>query len=272
MSAFSFNATNVKPDEGRAGAIPAGWYPVSMDKAEQKATQDGTGAYLNASFEVLDGPYKGARIYHMFNTQNANEKTVQIGEAQLSAFLHAINTLVVTDTAQMCKKPFFVKVGVDAAELAPDGTEKYAAKNKINAFRAASDAAAQNAYKVQLAAPASAAGGVKAPPPVVPQQAAPGNVTNWNQVQAAQAAPVQQAPVQQPAQTPVPAQQPWGNAAPAQAAPVQQAPAQEAPPAWNQAPAAQAPAQAPAEQPAAAAAPVAAPADDMPAWMKAAQA
>lgn len=237
MTAFTFDARTVAPDEGRVGAIPAGWYPVMGDQAELKPTSNGDGAYINFRCAVQDGPYKGTFVYHRFNTKNASDKAVEIGYKQLSALCHAIGVLTIENLAQLLNRPFFVKL----KHVAADG--QYDAKNEITAFRPVSDAAAQAGFKESLKGGGAVGGGAVSAPkasPVAPPPVAPASA-GWGNAPAAQPAATAMAPA---TSTAIP------NSAPA-AAPAQAAPAQP----WAQ-PAAQAPAQAPAaEQPQWAAAP-----------------
>lgn len=275
MANFSFDARSVAPDEGRVGAVPAGWYPVSVDQTEMKPTADTLGTYLNARFKVLDGPHKGVSVYHRFNTKNNSEKAVEIGYKQLSALMHAIKVLTIDTTERLHNIPLFVKLKLVPAE------GQYEAKNEITAFREITDAAARAGFAAQTGAPGAAAPAKITPPPVAGQAAPaaapaaqaggwqpPANQQPWGGTQApagaastgngqfVQPAPTATAPATStanptsapaaaPAATPAPAwQQPAQNTTPVQQAPVQQAPVQE------QAPVQQAPAQqAPAAQP-----------------------
>lgn len=288
MANLSFDARSVEPDQGRIGAIPAGWYPVLIDETEVKPTSQGDGAYLNVRFSVLDGAYKNSKLWHRFNTKNQSEKAVEIAYKQLSALMHAVKVLAMQQTEQLHNIPLFVKIKVEPAVLEADGvTVKYEAKNEIQAFREVTDPAARAAFALQSGAPAAAP---KAPPP--PAQAtpaapagggwtAPAAAQPWGNAQAAapapnavqavatQAAPVAQvqaAPVQQTAVTatdPVTSTQSQ-TSAPASAV------AQQAAPSWANAPAAQtaAPAQTTTAAPAQAST-VAQPSGEvLPPWMQ----
>ena len=216
MANFSFDANQVAPDEGRVGAIPAGWYPVSVDETEMKPTSSGGGSYLQVRFTILDGAYKNMKFWHRFNVQNASEKAVEIAFKQLSALLHAVKVLKMDRTEQIHNIPLFVKVKVTTEQ-------GYEPRNDITAFREINDQAAKSGYQAQ-----QAGGAVAAPKPAIPPAAVP---------------PAAAAPGAAPAGWQAPATaQPWGNA-PAQAAPAQQAPAaapapetapqaQEASPSW----------------------------------------
>jgi hypothetical protein len=234
MTAFVFDATQVEPDNGRVGAIPKGWYPAMVEKTEIKPTTGGTGAYIAVQFGVVDGAYKGSKIFTNFNIQNDNEKAVEIGRKQLSSLCHAVNVLQMTDTDQLKNKPFFIRVKHVPAEMDPqDPTKvKYEEKNEPTAYRSANDQAALAEYQKQGVAPAPAARPPVAAPVTPPAAAAwappaqPGPTTSpataWQPPATPAAAPV--APVQQPWGQP-PAQTPAAPVAAPAAAPVAGAPA-----------------------------------------------
>lgn len=261
MANFSFDASQVAPDEGRLGAIPAGWYPVAVDETEMKPTSSGDGAYLNVRFNVLDGPYKNSKVWHRFNTKNASEKAVEIGYKQLSALMHAVKVMKMDRTEQLHNVPLFVKLKF----VPPEG--QYDSKNEISAFREINDAAAKAGFQGTIGAGAPAAAKTVVPPAAKPA-AAPA------QAQAAWTPPAAQQPWQAPAAA-APAAAP--AEAPAQAAPAVDPNAgqavQQAQPSWAAAPATVAPAQTTATaaaSPAAQAAPSegAPNADNVPPWMR----
>ena len=290
MAQFGFNATTVTPDSGRPDPVPAGWYKVSAEESEIKPTKDGTGAYLQVRFSILEGDFTGQKLFTRFNIQNANPVTVEISYSQLSAFMHGAGLLDMQDTSQLHGLPLKVKVKLKPAE------GEYDAQNEITTYKGPNEVTDPSPTKAGYAA--AAPGAPMAPPqappgaPMAPQapgmapqapgmapqapgmapqapapQAAPPQP--WQQPAPAQAAP--QAAPQQPAPQAAPqqpAQQPWQQPAP------QQAPAQAAPqqPVPNQAPVAPVNA-VPAQEPAPAAppqqvAPAAAGQAEVPPWMQ----
>jgi hypothetical protein len=106
---INFDASKVDPDAGFE-AIPTGWYNVAMDESSMVPTKDGAGTYLKCRFDVLDGQFKGRKVYHNLNLKNANPQTVEIAYKQLSAIAHAVGILQVTDTAHLHGRPLKIKV------------------------------------------------------------------------------------------------------------------------------------------------------------------
>jgi len=143
MAVINFDATKVAPDEGRGDPIPAAWYNLAPTELNLQPTKDGQGTKISAVFQVLDGIYKGRKVYHNFNMKNQSEKAQDIGNKQFSALCHACRTLQVERTEQLLNIPFKGRVKVEAATMGPDGiTVQYEAKNVITAFKDVNDAAA----------------------------------------------------------------------------------------------------------------------------------
>lgn len=203
MAELTFNAAAVEPDAGAPEAVPAGWYIVAADQSENKPTKDGINTYTKFRFSILDGVYKGRKVFHNFNLVHTNPQTSEIAQRQLSALCHATGVLQLVNTEQLHGIPIKIKVGVRE----DPGYDK---QNDIRSFK--------NVNEVTDASPAGTGTTVvTGAPPANPAFTPP---------------PVGAAP---PA-----AAQPWGQppagVAPAPAAPP--APAPAAPPAPPAAPAA----------------------------------
>lgn len=251
MAQLNFDATQVAPDLGFE-TVPAGWYNAMIDESEMKPTKDGSGAYLQTRFNIIDGQYANRKIYMRLNLRNTNPVAQEIAYKQLSAIAHAVGVLHVQDSSQLHGLPMKIKV-----KLRKDTSGQYEDSNEISSIKNINE---QVDMGSQAAAPAGGFGGAPAggmppgfgapqggfAPQAAPQQAPaqqPWQQPAQQQAPAPQAAPQQQ--WQQPAQQPAPQPQ----QAPAQAAPAQQPwqqPAAAQP--WQQAPQQQAPVQQPAPQ------------------------
>ena len=76
--------TNVK--EKTFELLPKGKYQAMITDAKVVDTKAG-GKRLNVEFSVMDDAYKGRKIYHNFNIENANAKAVEIGMQELKTLL-----------------------------------------------------------------------------------------------------------------------------------------------------------------------------------------
>lgn len=135
---LNFDASGHQPQSFEP--IPAGWYNVMMVEGKETPTKNNaqTGnTYYAAQFEIIDGQFKGRKLFHNFNFVNTNEDAVRIAFDQLAAICHAVGVLKVQSVEQLFQKPLQAKVKLKAAVMEEDGvTEKYEAGNEIKGFKA----------------------------------------------------------------------------------------------------------------------------------------
>lgn len=123
-----FNAHTVEPNES-FDPIPSGEYLCVITNSEDKPTKAGTGSYLELEFEVLDGPYKGRKLWDRLNLANPNELAVKIARATLSAICRAVGVMEPKDSCELHDLPLLVKVRI---EKRPDTDEP---ANVIKGYR-----------------------------------------------------------------------------------------------------------------------------------------
>ena len=156
--------------------VPANNYNVAITEAELKPTSDGTGQRIALTFTVVDGDFKGRKIFDGLNVKNKNAQAQEIAHQQLSAICHAVGVIHVKDVQELMNKPFTAKIGLKEAE------GEYAAKNTFKGAKPLSGAAPASgapaaatgappwAPKPGAAAPAAAPAAPKAPkPPAAPK-------------------------------------------------------------------------------------------------------
>jgi hypothetical protein len=108
MAQFSFNATEVEPSTGYT-PIPAGKYLAVITEDEMKDSKSG-GQYLKLTFELIEGEYKGRKLWVNLNLVNSNPKAVEIARADLSAICRAVNVMQLQDTVQLYNLPLVINV------------------------------------------------------------------------------------------------------------------------------------------------------------------
>lgn len=239
MTQLNFDASTVSPDMG-LDAFPAGWYNAAMDSSEMKPTKDGSGAYLECGFKILDGQYANRKVFARLNLRNANQVAVEIAYKELSAICHATGRLKVTDSTELHGIPMKIKV-----KVRKDPTGEYEDSNEITNYKNINDptagaTAAPGAPAVPAAAPAAAPATPAgfAPPPAAAAPAAPvapAAPQPWSQPPAAAGAPA--APAAPSAAPPATEGAPPWQQPPAEGAPPAGAPAAPAPGAQPPAPA-----------------------------------
>lgn len=123
-----FDATQVAPREDFS-PIPVGEYVVQITDSDVKPTSSGNGHRLELTFEVMDGEYKGRKVWANLNLDNPNPKAVEIAQRELSAICHAIGKLQVVDSQELHYKPLVIRVDIEER----DG---YSQRNVIKAYKA----------------------------------------------------------------------------------------------------------------------------------------
>jgi hypothetical protein len=104
-----FNANEVDPSSDFE-PIPAGKYLAMITDSEMKPTKANDGAYLQLTFQVLDGPCKNRYVWARLNLQNRNQTAVQIARAELSAICRAVGVMAPKDSFELHNLPLVITV------------------------------------------------------------------------------------------------------------------------------------------------------------------
>jgi hypothetical protein len=128
MVALVFNSQQHEPSYGGIDSLPPSDQPylVGIKSTEGKPTTTG-GSMLVIECCVLEGPLAGRSQFDRLNLFNANDKTVDIANKQLSAYCHVTGVYNIQDTDQLCMqnggKPFQIFVRQQTKN--PEYTEIY---------------------------------------------------------------------------------------------------------------------------------------------------
>jgi hypothetical protein len=90
--------------------IPAGKYIAVITNSEMKATKDGNGNYLELTFQIIEGEYKGQNLWARLCLENKNELTVKIARSQLSAICKAVGIMTPKDSVELHNLPLVINV------------------------------------------------------------------------------------------------------------------------------------------------------------------
>lgn len=145
MATFHFNASEVDPNAG-FGPIPAGTYVAQVVDSDLKTNRAGTGQYIALQIEILDGEFKGRRVFSNLTVSHTNKTAERIGQAHLSALCRAVGVMQLTDTAQLHGRPIKITVRIRK-------DEKYGESNEVTGFEPAASFAQPTA--AVAAAPAA---------------------------------------------------------------------------------------------------------------------
>lgn len=92
MIKLNFDASKVDPSIPFE-ALPSDKYLAEIVATEELPTKAGDGAYLKLEFVVLDGEYKGRKVWDRLCLNHPSAETVKIARANLSAICHAVGVM-----------------------------------------------------------------------------------------------------------------------------------------------------------------------------------
>ena len=130
MAQFNFDASQVAP-QASSGPLPAGVYLAHIVESDVQPLKSGNGEGLKLTFEIIDGQFKGRKVWENLNIRHTSEDTQRIAQSQLSALCHAVNVIKLMDTAALHFKPVRINVTVREA------VGQYKASNNIKGYEAA---------------------------------------------------------------------------------------------------------------------------------------
>jgi hypothetical protein len=135
MATLNFNANEVEPNVA-FDPVPAGKYIAVIIDSELKPTKSGNGSYLELTFEITEGEYKGRKVWERLNIDNPNQKTVEIARGNLSAICRAVNVMQPQDSVDLQNLPLEINVKCkkrDDSDEISNEIKGYAAKGSAAA-------------------------------------------------------------------------------------------------------------------------------------------
>jgi hypothetical protein len=109
MAQINFDASQVNPSVPFE-VLPSDKYLVEITHSEMKATKSGDGSYLELEYTVLDGAFKGRKVWDRLCLNHRTQKTVEIARANLSAICHAVGVMKPRESGELHHIPFIVTV------------------------------------------------------------------------------------------------------------------------------------------------------------------
>jgi len=133
-----FNAHDVDPNTS-FDPIPADKYLAAITASEMKPTKNGNGSYLELTFSVLEGEYRGRTLWARLNLNNPNATAVKIARGELSAICRAVGVMQPRDSVELHNLPLVINVKLKKRSDNDELT------NEIKGFEAKAAAAAHAA-------------------------------------------------------------------------------------------------------------------------------
>jgi len=131
-----FNANEVEPTTS-FDPIPAGKYLVAITESEMKPTKSGAGSYLQLTFTIIEGEYKGRVLWSRLNLNNANATAVKIARGELSAICRSVGVMQPRDSVELHNIPLVIVVKVKKRQDTGELT------NEVKGYEAKAAAAGQ---------------------------------------------------------------------------------------------------------------------------------
>lgn len=129
-----FNAEEVAP-QGDRSPIPAGSYKCVAIKSEWKATNAGTGRYLEFTWQVIEGDHKGRMAWSRLNLENPSSQAVNIARSELSSICRATGKMSPRQTEELHDIPIVIELTVRRRADNGDPT------NEVKGYKSVSEAA-----------------------------------------------------------------------------------------------------------------------------------
>lgn len=122
----AFNSTDIPP-EAPIEALPPGDYVVCIIESLINETKNGNGQVLKLVLQVVDGGFKGRKLFDYINIQNSNIDAQRIGQSRLSSICKAVSKPIIQDTAEIHEIPMLAKVAIK-------NSEEYGKQNQIKGY------------------------------------------------------------------------------------------------------------------------------------------
>ncbi|MFA5715994.1 MAG: DUF669 domain-containing protein [Candidatus Paceibacterota bacterium] len=127
MAELNFDSNDVDP-VGSFDPIPLGEYVAVISASEMKMTKSGKGQYLQLTYDIIDGEFKGRKVFERLNLVNENEQAQEIAQRTLSAICRCVGVLHPKNSEELHDKPMVIKVGIRPA------SGEYQASNVVKGY------------------------------------------------------------------------------------------------------------------------------------------
>ena len=121
MAQLNFDSNKIEP-VGKFVPIPVGKYKVAITASERKKTNkepkpgEVQGEMILFTYTVIDGEFRGRKLFDRLNIINANKTAQEIAEGCLSAICRSVGVMVPHLTEELHNIPFIVDVKIRAAK------------------------------------------------------------------------------------------------------------------------------------------------------------
>lgn len=133
-----FNANQYEDDALVLDPIKPGTYVAVITDSEMHPTAKGNGQFLLLTLQIIEGEYKGRKVWDRLNLINPSEAAMDIARRNLAAICRAVGVLTPKDSSELHDKPLQVRVAQrkreDNGEIVND-VKAYAASQQAQHAR-----------------------------------------------------------------------------------------------------------------------------------------
>lgn len=145
-------------------AFPSGEYLAQIVESEMKPTKNNDGEYLELEYEVMDGAYKGRKVWSRINLSSPNEQARTIANREFASVRSATGVANPRDSQELHYKPHVIRVEmIPAGTVDKKGYKSTRDKNEVKAWKKAEGVTNTSAPTHSTAAPAASTAGEQAP-------------------------------------------------------------------------------------------------------------
>lgn len=113
MTSFYFDTREYTPEPSSFDPLPQGTYKGMIVKAAEKVSQSTGTPYASLEIEILEGKYKGRKVYDNLFLNSANATAQSIARGKMNGIANALGLVVIEGESDFVFKPLSVNVGVD---------------------------------------------------------------------------------------------------------------------------------------------------------------
>lgn len=106
---LNFNANGIE-DVADFELIPSGWYPAVIENTEQRECNDGVSKMMMVTFVIIDGQFKGRKLWTNLNLWHKSEKATEFAKRTLATIVRAQGKSVIGNSSELHNVPMGIKV------------------------------------------------------------------------------------------------------------------------------------------------------------------
>jgi hypothetical protein len=110
---LDYDSSEVEPSMGPL-AVPGGQYLAAIVSELEKKTNEAAtiddASYIQLTFEILEGPHKGSKVWDLLNLNNPSQACVVSARGRVSTIRQACGLKVLRDTIELQNIPMLIDV------------------------------------------------------------------------------------------------------------------------------------------------------------------